>query len=62
MAHLHVAQIEYLSQELIGHMRNAYNLFGRGTPELEKAQRALTMLVTIQNQLMSETDLDSEQL
>lgn len=62
MAHLHVAQIEYLSQELIEHMRNAYNLFGRGTSELEKAQRALTMLVTIQDQWMHERDLDSEQL
>lgn len=49
MAHLHVAQVEYLSQELIEHMRNAYNLFGRGTSELEKGQRVLTMLVIVKS-------------
>lgn len=60
MAKFCIAQIEYLSQELIDHMRNAHNLFGRGTSELEQAQKTLKMLIVVQDQWMNETDLDSE--
>ncbi|EKE09806.1 MAG: hypothetical protein ACD_16C00104G0002 [uncultured bacterium] len=61
MARFCIAQIEYLSQELIDHMRNAHNLFGRGASELERAQKTLKMLVAVQDQWMGEIDLDSEQ-
>lgn len=61
MANLHLAQIEYLSQELIDHMRNAHNLFGRGTIELEHAQKTLKRLIAVQDQWMDERKLDSEQ-
>jgi hypothetical protein len=60
MAALHIAQIEYLSQELIDHVRNSHNLIGRGTLELDRAQKTLKMLVTIQDQWISEMKLDSE--
>lgn len=59
MAKLHVAQIEYLSQELIDHVKNANNLIGRGALELDRAQKTLKMLVTIQDQWVSEMELDS---
>lgn len=59
MAKLHVAQIEYLSQELIDHVKNANNLIGRGALELDRAQKTLKMLVTIQDQWISEMELDS---
>lgn len=61
MARFCIAQIEYLSQELIDHMRNAHNLFGRGTSELERAQKTLKMLIAVQDQWMNERDQDSEQ-
>ena len=60
MAALHITQIEYLSQELIDHVRNAHNLIGRGTFELDRAQKTLKLLVTIQDQWISEMKLDSE--
>ena len=53
--------IEYLPQELIDHLRNAHNLIGRGTFELDRAQKTLKMLVTIQEQWISGMGLDSEQ-
>ena len=59
MAKLHVAQIEYLSQELIDHVKNANNLIGRGALELDRAQKTLKMLVTIQDQWISEMELNS---
>ncbi len=50
MAALHIAQIEYLSQELIDHLRNAHNLMGRGKFELDLAQRTLKALLNAQDQ------------
>ena len=61
MAGIHIAQIEYLSQELIDHVRIAHNLIGKGTLELDRAQMTLKMLITIQDQWINEMKLDSEQ-
>lgn len=61
MAGLHIAQIEYLSQELIDYVRTAHNLIGRGALELDRAQMTLKMLITIQDQWINEMKLDSEQ-
>lgn len=60
MAKLQIAQIEYLSQDLIDSIQNARNLIGRGTYELNRAQKTLKILLSLQEQWMSETDLDSE--
>lgn len=60
MAALHIAQIEYLSQELIDHVRNAHNLIGRGAFELDRAQKTLKMLVSVQEQWIHEKDSDFE--
>jgi hypothetical protein len=61
MAELYLAQIEYLSQELIDHVRNAHNLIGRGTFELDRAQKSLKLLLNAHDQWVSEMELDSEQ-
>lgn len=60
MAELYLAQIEYLSQELIDHVRNAHNLIGRGTFELDRAQKSLKLLLYAHDQWVSEMELDSE--
>lgn len=60
MAKLNLAQIEYLSQELIDHLRNAHNLMGRGKFELDLAQRALKALLNAQDRWIREDELDSE--
>ena len=56
MAKLDVAQINYLSQDLIIHIQNAQNLIGQGTFELDRAQKTLKMLLNAQDQWMRETD------
>lgn len=61
MAKLHIAQFEYLSQELIDHVRNAHNLIGRGTFELDRAQKTLKMLVNVQEQWAQEMELEAEE-
>jgi hypothetical protein len=61
MAKLHIAQLEYLSQELIDHVRNAHNLIGRGTFELDRAQKTLKMLVNVQEQWAQEMELEAEE-
>lgn len=60
MAALHIAQIEYLSQELIDHLRNAHNLMGRGKFELDLAQRTLKALLNAQDQWIHDDNLDLE--
>jgi hypothetical protein len=60
MAKLHLAQLEYLSQELTDHLRNAHNLIGRGTFELDRAQRTLKMLINVQDQWVQEMELEAE--
>jgi hypothetical protein len=56
MAKLDVAQINYLSQDLIYLLQNAQNLIGQGTFELDRAQKSLKMLLNAQDQWMRETD------
>ena len=58
MAKLHLAQIEYLSQDLIDHVRNANNLIGRGKHELDLVQQTLKVLLTVQDQWIREMELD----
>ena len=58
MANLHIAQLEYLSQELIVHLKNAHNLMGRGTFELNRAQKTLKMLINVQEQWAQEMELE----
>ena len=60
MAKLDVAQINYLSQDLIVHLQNAQNLIGQGTFELDRAQKTLKMLLNAQDQWMRETDGKNE--
>jgi hypothetical protein len=61
MAKLDVAQINYLSQDLIVHIQNAQNLIGQGTFELDRAQKSLKMLLNAQDQWMREMKSASEE-
>ena len=56
MAHLHVAQIEYLSQELIDHVKNVNNLIARGKFELDLVQQTLRALSIVCNEVVVEED------
>jgi hypothetical protein len=62
MANLHIAQLEYLSQELIDHLKNAHNLMSRGTFELDRVQRTVRMLLTVQEQWVQEMKLEAEEV
>ncbi len=62
MAKLDVAQINYLSQDLIIHIQNVQNLIGQGTFELDRAQKSLKMLLNAQDQWMREIEPASEEL
>jgi hypothetical protein len=59
MAHLHVAQIAYLTQDLIEHIHNANNLLYRCKYELGRIQQTTQMLATAHDEL--EKDLEFEQ-
>ncbi|MCI5055513.1 MAG: hypothetical protein MRY83_05345 [Flavobacteriales bacterium] len=61
MAKLDVAQINYLSQDLITHIQNAHNLIGQGTFELDCAQKSLKMLLNAQDQWMREIESTSKE-
>ena len=61
MAKLHIAQLEYLSQELIDHVRNAHNLIGRGAFELDRAQKTLKMRINVQELWVQEMELEAEE-
>ncbi len=61
MAKFRIAQLEYLSQELTDNVRNAHNLIGRGTFELDRAQRTLKMLINVQDQWVQEMELEAEE-
>lgn len=39
---------------------NAHNLIGRGTFELDRAQRTLKMLINVQDQWVQEMELEAE--
>jgi hypothetical protein len=56
MANLHIAQIEYLSQELSEHVKNVNNLIARGKFELDLVQQTLRTLVTV----VLEKELDAD--
>ena len=45
MANLHIAQIEYLSQELFEHVKNVNNLIARGKFELDLVQQTLRFIL-----------------
>lgn len=51
MAHLHVAQIAYLTQELIEHTTQANNLLMRTKYELDRIQQTTKMLVNVHDEL-----------
>lgn len=51
MAALHVAQIAYLTQELIEHITNANNLNMRCKYELDRIQQTTKMLCNVHNEL-----------
>jgi hypothetical protein len=61
MAKLDVAQINYLSQDLITHIQNAHNLIGQGIFELDRAQKSLKILLNIQDQWMREIESTSKE-
>ncbi len=60
MAHLHVAQIEYLSQQLIDQVKNVNNLIVRGKFELDLTQQTLRSLLTVCGELHAEKERDHE--
>ncbi|MBA3814353.1 MAG: hypothetical protein H0X26_07695 [Alphaproteobacteria bacterium] len=59
MAALHIAQIEYLSQDLIEHVKNANNLIMRSKHELARIQQIAIMFLTVLEEL--EKDAEYEQ-
>ncbi|MBP6952749.1 MAG: hypothetical protein KBD36_06740 [Alphaproteobacteria bacterium] len=56
---MHSAQFTFQCVCHVDHVKNANNLIGRGALELDRAQKTLKMLVTIQDQWVSEMELDS---
>jgi hypothetical protein len=60
MAHIHVAQIEYLSQQLIDQTKNVNNLIARGKFELDLIQQTLRTLLIVCNEAVFEKDLGDE--
>lgn len=51
MAHLHMAQIAYLSQDLIEHVTNANNLVMRTKHELERISQITKTLCMVHDEL-----------
>jgi len=51
MAHLHMAQIAYLSQDLIEHVTNAHNLMMRTKHELERISQITKSLCMVHEEL-----------
>ncbi len=51
MAHLHMAQIAYLSQELTEHITIANNLIARSKYELDRIQQVTKMLCNVHEEL-----------
>lgn len=60
MAHLHVAQIAYLSQQLIDQIKNVNNLIVRGKFEFDLIQQTLRALLTVCGELDAEKERDHE--
>lgn len=61
MAKLYLAQIEYLSQQLIDQTKNVNNLIVRGKLELDLIQQTLRALLIVCNEWVVEKELDHEQ-
>ncbi len=51
MAHLHVAQLAYLTQDLTQHLTNANNLIARSKYELDRIQQTTKMLCAVHEEL-----------
>lgn len=51
MAHIHMAQIAHLSQELIEHLTIATSLVLRNKHELERMQQIMKTLCTVHEEL-----------
>ena len=60
MAHIHVAQIEYLSQQLIDQTKNVNNLIARGKFEFDLIQQTLRTLLIVCNEVIVEKELGNE--
>lgn len=56
MAHLHVAQIAYLVQDLSEHLKNANNLIVRSKHELDCIHQVTKMLVEVHEKLEEDWD------
>ena len=56
MAHIHMAQIAYLSQDLIEHIKNANNLIVRSKYELDRIHHVTKMLLTVHEELEKDWD------
>ena len=54
MAHLHMAQIAYLSQHLIEHVKNANNLIVRGKYELDRIHQTTIALLNVYEELQKD--------
>jgi hypothetical protein len=61
MAALYLAQIAYLSQQLIEQTKNVNNLIVRGKFELDLIQQTLRTLLIVCNELVIEKESDHEQ-
>jgi len=58
MAKLHLAQIAYLSQQLIDQVKNINNLIVRGKFELDLVQQTLRTLLTVCGECVVEKERD----
>ena len=56
MAHLHMAQLAYLSQELTEHITIANNLIMRSKYELDRIQQVTKMLCNVHEELEKDWD------
>ena len=61
MAKLHLAQIAYLSQQLINQVTNVNNLIVRGKLELSLVQETLNTLLTVCGEWIADGERDYEQ-
>lgn len=60
MAKLHLAQIAYLSQQLIHQVKNANNLIARGKFELDLVQQTVKSLMTVYEELEKDEGDDQQ--
>ena len=58
MAALHLAQIAYLSQDLLEHLKNANNLVVRSKVELDLIHHTVKALMTVYEELERDADHD----